>query len=179
MDEFTHIVTLSQFVVDEIARLWRRKAQYIYPVAHSIPPLKKHNWILVPGRVDQWKGTLWLMEAFAEMDLKGWQLYVVGATEGSIQKDYIQQVNNFAKTHENVHLDFDVSQAKLEEYYGKSKIMWAAKGMLADEHPELSREAEHYGLTPLEAMSAECVPLVYDLGGHKQGRSISKNTRLN
>ena len=168
LDEFTHIVTLSQFVVDEIARLWRRKAQYIYPVAPSIPPLKKHNWILVPGRVDQWKGTLWLMEAFAEMDLKGWQLYVVGATEGSIQKDYIQQVNNFAKTHENVHLDFDVSQAKLEEYYGKSKIMWAAKGMLADEHPELSREAEHYGLTPLEAMSAECVPLVYDLGGHRE-----------
>lgn len=165
-DEYCHVTTLSRFVVGEIGKRWGWDASYIYPVAKEIRHLKKKNWMLIVGRIDQWKGTLWLAEVFAELELEDWELHIVGATVGSSQVEYVDQVKSFADGHDSVFTHFDVSQTELEGFYGRAKILLAAKGLLADMDPDLSMEAEHYGLTPLEAMSTGCVPLVYDAGGH-------------
>lgn len=165
-DEFISMSGISMFTCEQIANRWGYRAGCIYPLARKVKPLEKENWIIVVGRIDQWKGTLWMMQAFEKMRLEGWQLHIVGATEGSRQTDYIDQVKSFADANQDIFIHYDVSQAELDEFYGRAKILWAAKGILA--LPDKIEEAEHFGLTPIEAMSANCVPLVYDLGGHRE-----------
>jgi len=157
--------------VKRIADVWGWKSERIYPVTQPVEVKKgrkpkKENMILVVGRIDQWKGTLWLMEAFAELDLIDWDLYIVGATEGSIQVAYIDQVRDYASRRRNIYIDTDVSYEDLCRYYDKAKVVMLAKGMLAE--PDHLEEAEHYGLVPIEAMQRGCIPLVYDLGGHQE-----------
>jgi len=165
LDEFCQAITLSDFVVERIAKRWSVASQRVFPLVRPIKRLKKRNWMLVAGRVDQWKGTLWTMERFVEWDLPGWELHVAGATQGSLQSDYIDQVRDFANEYENIFVHYDVDQEEMAILYGRSRILLAAKGILAEEH---LREAEHYGMVVIEAISAGCVPLVYDLGGHKE-----------
>lgn len=52
----------------------------------------------------------------------------------------------------------------LAELYAHSSVYWHAAGVGVDEllQPHL---CEHFGITVVEAMSAGCVPLVYQLGG--------------
>ena len=55
----------------------------------------------------------------------------------------------------------------LRKYYQKAKIYWHASGIGEDltKHPD---RAEHFGITTVEAMSAGCVPVVYNAGGQKE-----------
>jgi glycosyltransferase involved in cell wall biosynthesis len=52
----------------------------------------------------------------------------------------------------------------LNSHIGKASIYWHATGFGQDlrSHPE---RAEHFGIAPVEAMSAGAIPVVYALGG--------------
>jgi glycosyltransferase involved in cell wall biosynthesis len=58
----------------------------------------------------------------------------------------------------------NVEHEKLKMIYGKAKIYWHAAGFGEDlaKHPE---RAEHFGIAPVEAMSAGAVPVVINAGG--------------
>jgi glycosyltransferase involved in cell wall biosynthesis len=169
-EEFCKIVANSKYGANAVAHKWGWEAGHIYPLVTPIDRrrTKKRNWILLAGRIDQWKGTLWVMEAFAEIaeELPDWELHVVGAAFGSVQEDYIKQVFDFAEQHSQIKVHADVNYTKLKTFYKRSKILISAKGILAE--PDYPEEAEHFGIMPVEAISAGCVPLVYDLGGHRE-----------
>src|SRR5260221_12141162 len=55
----------------------------------------------------------------------------------------------------------------LRELYGRAKIFWSASGYGVDEKKEPKR-VEHFGITPVEAMAAGCVSILYNAGGHKE-----------
>ena len=55
----------------------------------------------------------------------------------------------------------------LKELYGKSRIFWSASGYGEDEI-KFPEKVEHFGMTVVEAMSAGCIPVVYNAGGHKE-----------
>jgi len=55
----------------------------------------------------------------------------------------------------------------LKIIYSRASIFWSASGMGEDEllKPE---KVEHFGMTVVEAMSAGAVPVISNLGGHKE-----------
>ena len=61
---------------------------------------------------------------------------------------------------------YDLSADELHTTYSRSSIYWHAKGFgVPTTNPE---GLEHFGNTPIEAMSAGCVPVVFDAGGLRE-----------
>ena len=173
LGRFCEVVTLSNFVRREIVDKWKCDSRVIYPITKMKPSkpesLEKEKTILCVGRIDQWKGTLWLAERFAESVLPamGYTFHIVGATVGSSQQEYIRDVKEFAETTDAVFCHEDVTLDELISHYEKAEFLWAAKGFLVDADGD-KREAEHFGLTSIEAMAFNCTPIVYNLGGHTE-----------
>jgi len=73
------------------------------------------------------------------------------------------------KQAKNLPVEFrvNISFRELKQLYGQAKIFWHAAGYGVDEekHPE---KVEHFGITAIEAMAANCWPLVYSAGGQKE-----------
>ena len=58
----------------------------------------------------------------------------------------------------------NVEYGKLRQLYSQATLYWHATGYGENEahHPE---RFEHFGITPVEAMAAGCVPIVLGKGG--------------
>ena len=66
----------------------------------------------------------------------------------------------------NIEFRPNVDAVDLAVLYSISKIFWHATGFQrAEDRPE---EAEHFGMTTVEAMSYGCVPIVYADGGQEE-----------
>ena len=61
----------------------------------------------------------------------------------------------------------NVARADLADLYGRSAVLVhaAGYGVDPDEFPEM---LEHFGITPVEAASFGCIPVVYGQGGPKE-----------
>jgi glycosyltransferase involved in cell wall biosynthesis len=61
----------------------------------------------------------------------------------------------------------NVPYPALAELYGRASLFWHGAGYGVNEHlhPE---QTEHFGMSPIEAMSARCVPLVVNAGGTRE-----------
>ncbi len=66
-----------------------------------------------------------------------------------------------------VQFHVNAPYATLSDLYARASLLWHAAGYGVNEHrhPE---QTEHFGMTPLEAMSARCVPLVVNAGGTRE-----------
>jgi len=127
---------------------------------------KKEKIILAVGRYEPTKKHETLIKAFKLLLNKGakdWRMVIIG---GSLEKpeknDYLTRLRQEAvKLPVKFHVNADFSV--LKDYYSKAMFFWHAKGYrVALTKP---KEMEHFGITPVEAMSAGCVPLVVDKGG--------------
>ena len=76
-----------------------------------------------------------------------------------------------------VHFHPDASYAELSGLYSEATVFWHAAGFGVDEdrHPE---RAEHFGMSPAEAMGAGCIPVVAARGGQKEIVSHSESGYL-
>ncbi len=94
----------------------------------------------------------------------GWKLILAGGLLPS-KKNNIE-MNRLKETIGDFPIEFytNVNFHELVRLYRKSKIYWHATGYREDLqlYPE---RAEHFGITTLEAMSAQCVPVVFKGGG--------------
>lgn len=95
----------------------------------------------------------------------GWKFIIAGG----LTEDGGRQI--FAKLQNQVRglpieIYTNLSADNLNKLYQKAKIYWHATGFGEDlqKYPE---KAEHFGITPLEAMANGTVPLVYNGGGLK------------
>lgn len=164
------VLGISQYTAEWIGKKWLQEAGCIYPVANvkQETPTEKLKWILCVGRADPHKAPLWLMEHFAEWqstgEFEGWELHVVLATT-EVYATYEKQIKDFAAEHPSIVLHINISEQELQYMYRKSAMLWAANGLYAENDPKV---AEHFGLTPIEAWSKKCVPIVYDIGGHRE-----------
>ncbi|MFH1561216.1 MAG: glycosyltransferase family 4 protein, partial [Patescibacteria group bacterium] len=136
-------------------------------------PGKKENIILAVGRFEESfkaKAQDVLLDAFCQMvdaGLSGWRLVLIGGSLSEpSQNQFLGQLKKQASDYP-VEFLVNASFSDLKDYYARAKIFWHGAGYWADEKKE-PWAVEHFGMTPVEAMSAGCVPVVIDKGGLKE-----------
>ena len=101
---------------------------------------------------------------FEEEGIKDWKLILAGGS--LIEPDQNSYLKYLKEKAEGLPIKFIVNPKfnELKEIYSKSKIYWHAAGFGVNEkdHPE---NTEHFGMTVVEAMASEIVPVVVAKGG--------------
>lgn len=143
------------------------------PVATDLyKPKKKVNQICYVSRfsnLTQNKGHDVLIKNFKKLSedqkFKDWKLVLAGGVEVGAD-EYLRKLKKLA---EGLNVEFLESPniSSLQDVFGKSKIFWSAAGYGESElnNPE---KVEHFGISLVEAMSAGCVPIVYEAGGYRE-----------
>lgn len=166
--------TNSAFTKSVIEKHWQTGVQYVHhplvnPPANPVPSSKKEKVILNVGRFFRQlhsKRQDVLVTAFAQLLekhpslSKGWKLVLIGGVE---DEDYAQEVKKQAHS---LPIEFyhSVSRKELLSWYAKASIYWHAAGFEVNENTN-PEKVEHFGISTVEAMSYECVPIVVGKGG--------------
>lgn len=174
--KFIHkIVCNSEFTKEYIDKEYGVNSVVLYPPAEIIKADldKKKNIILAVGRFEesfQAKRQDILIEAFRNMidkGLKSWRFVLLGSSLNDPGKNrFLLRLRKAAKSYP-IEFLVNASHQKLIEIYREAKIFWHAAGYGIDEKRQ-PWKTEHFGIAPVEAMSAGCVPIVYDAGGLKE-----------
>jgi glycosyltransferase involved in cell wall biosynthesis len=94
--------------------------------------------------------------------LRGWKLILAGGLLSSDDK-YFKSITS--KTNGlPIQCIANISFTHLQELYANSSIYWHAAGY-GETNPQYM---EHFGMTTVEAMAAECIPIVYNAGGQPE-----------
>ena len=158
------VITPSQFLQDEIKKITQEGNFIVIPNGidlNKFKPLKKENRILVVARLFENKGVQDILDALNNEQLKqelkehGWKVDIVGEgpyREFLEKKANENQLNNLVTFHGWI----DNNSKQMKDFYGKSKIFISASYF------------ESFGLTLLEAMSAECLVISSDIPTFKE-----------
>lgn len=167
------VVANSRFTARHVLLKWGREASVLYPPCPPVPSgdVGKERWILSVGRFEPrrasgpHKAQDVMVEAFRSLtDLheSGWRLVLAGtcAESGRAFVEDLKRRSGDAP----VVFRTNVSQAEMNDLYARSSLYWHAQGFGTD--PEIDAfSQEHFGMSTVEAMSAKCVPVVYDTAG--------------
>lgn len=162
------IVCNSRFTKQYVDAAFGINSCVVYPPVEIelFKPGRKTNTIISVARISRAlhaKRQDVLIEAFSQMAStnKSWRLVFTG---GCTDPEYLDHLQKMA---EKLPIDIipNPSGEQIRQMIGKSKIFWSATGIGVDvrAHPE---KVEHFGITPVEAMAAKCVPVVLAAGGH-------------
>jgi len=161
----------SEYTASWTKRRWEIDCRVIYPpVETGFAASEKSNIILNVGRFvgkGRSKNQLELLGAFRELRAareRTWKfLSVGGLTDSPADRAYYEQVVALASG-VSAELRSNLGRDQVVRCFEQAKIYWHASGLGEDEaaHPE---NAEHFGIAPVEAMAAGCVPLVLNRGG--------------
>lgn len=169
------INTNSVFTKEVIERKWQVHVESVlYPCVdiHQITPGKKDKIILNIGRFFRQLHTKRqdvMVDAFIKLlkqypkQMNGWRLVLIGQDE---DKSYAQSIAKKAQAYP-ITILHDAKYSEVLSYLRKAKVYWHATGYQIDDfvHPE---QAEHFGITTIEAMAAGCIPIVANKGGQKE-----------
>lgn len=166
-------VTNSAFTKKFIDKAYGFNSKVLYPpvAVQSFKPGRKINQILYVGRFSQLtqkKNHHLLIEAFKLLDKKfiNWKLVLAGGSGVGTDVGYLEDLQKSSKG-KNIEIITNPSFEKIKSLYSQSKIFWSASGFGSNEESDPT-QVEHFGISLVEAMSAGCVPLVSNLGGHKE-----------
>lgn len=168
-----NIVCNSAFTKNVIDREYGVESMVLYPPV-SVSDFKskrKENMIIYVGRfskLTQSKRQDVLIKAFKSLSKSGinnWKLILAGGVEVGVG-NYIDELKKMSNGL-NIEIIESPDFKTLKELYGKSRIFWSASGYGEDEI-KFPEKVEHFGMTVVEAMSAGCIPVVYNAGGHKE-----------
>lgn len=165
---YDEYVPISEFTQEWTRRRWRRSGEIIYPPVElgSYDPARKERSILAIGRFYPYKGQLALVEAFRSLprELRAeWRLVLVGGTtQTAVEERHLERVRQAARGH-NIEVRPNAPASEVQDLLASATLFWhgAGYGRSAD-RPE---DAEHFGISIVEAMSWGAVPLVFADGG--------------
>lgn len=175
-DYYNYIVYNSEYTGEWIKKRWN-----INPHKHIYPPVdmeqktfieKKENIILSVARfeIEGTKKQKEMIETFIKLNdfypnlFKDWKLFFVGGS--GIKNHYLENLKKLIEASglQNIIIKTNISSDDLKQAYKKAKIFWHLCG-LNQKDPE---KIEHFGMTIVEAMQNNIVPIVYDGGGQKE-----------
>ncbi|OGC69212.1 hypothetical protein A2415_01120 [candidate division WWE3 bacterium RIFOXYC1_FULL_39_7] len=139
------------------------------------PKKKKENVILYVGRFSelaQSKRQDVLIRVFRRINLVDWKLILAGGVEVGADR-YLKKLKKMASG-KNIEIVESPGFESLRDLYAQAKIFWSASGYGVDEEKEPMR-VEHLGITPIEAMSAGAVPVIFAAGGHRETVKDGRN----
>lgn len=169
---WNRVVCNSFFTKSLVDEEWGVNSSVIYPPVSTLELAKsgekKSHIILSVGRFfsgGHCKNQHTLIQVFRDLckhGLKDWKLYLVG---GAKDKDtsYLNLVQELAAGLP-ITIMPNATYLELHHLYQKASIYWHATGS-NDDPKKYPDRMEHFGIAPVEAMSAGCVPIVYDAGG--------------
>jgi glycosyltransferase involved in cell wall biosynthesis len=174
LESYTKILANSAFTQRWIRKYWDRDSMIVYPPVNFIrtpKKVKKKNMICSIGRfftLGHGKKQEVMIDAFKQLydsGYKDWELHLIGSIDISQSENFTfsQHLKERAAGYPiTFHLNTDRSE--MEKIVGESSIYWHATGYGEDEeqHPE---KFEHFGIAPIEAISAGCIPVLYRGGG--------------
>jgi glycosyltransferase involved in cell wall biosynthesis len=158
-----------------LKKLWNVDSKVINPPI-EIPLrlfFKKENFMISTGRISKDKSYDFVIESFKEAlknkALKSYKLLICGKADDENYLNFLKKISYGFP----IEFRTNLSNNELKEIYAKSKIFMQAKGLKIDEekYPAL---LEHFGMTPVEAMSYGCVPIVLNKGGYIE--TVDKKT---
>lgn len=186
LNTYQKILTYSNFAEKWIKRYWKMGATIIPPPVdllykkYKLNKYKKNNWICSVGRfftLGHGKKQEILIEAFKKFydkteqnpssNKEKWQLHLVGGLgDEPTSIDFFKYLKEKSKGYP-VFFHLNVSRQEVEDVYLRSKIYWHATGFGEDEGIYPVR-FEHFGIAPIEALSAKCIPILFNGGGLRE-----------
>lgn len=173
MRSFDIVFANSKFTQKWIKNYWKRDSIVLYPPTPFVglnPKIKKQNKICSVGRfftLGHSKKQEIMIEAFKQLidnGLKGWELHLAGGLGDEPSSiEFAQKIQESASGYP-IYFHFNQSRKFIENLYQSSKIYWHAAGFGENENKNPIK-FEHFGITPIEAMSAGCTPILYNGGG--------------
>lgn len=173
INKYELIFSNSEYTKKWIKKYWQRDATVLYPPFSLIklnPSIKKQNYICSVGRfftLGHGKKQEIMIEAFKKLcdqGTKNWELHLAGGlgTEPT-SLEYANQLKTLSKNYP-IYFHFNESRQFIENLYLESKIYWHAAGF--GENPNKNPiKFEHFGITPIEAISGGCIPVLFNGGG--------------
>lgn len=165
---FQAIVCNSFFTKDHLDRRVGNSAAVIYPPVEAVKRTdeSKKNIILSVGRFHPVKKQDVMIELFRKAakskKFPEFELALAGGLQPA-DKTYIDSLRRSAKGLP-VRLYPNCTFDTLTRLYNESRIYWHAAGF-GQRRPE---DMEHFGITTVEAMSAGCIPVVFNGGGQSE-----------
>lgn len=172
-------VCISKFTERFVGTWTGEPTQLLYPYIDDsffklFTPLKeKRKKILSVGRFFghlHSKNHGVLIDAFNELQknpkFKSYELHLVGGLQES-DRDYFDSIVKKAAGNKHIIIHPNEPAEGLRKLYKESEFYWHAAGYGVDEMTEPHR-VEHFGITPLEAMSAGCIVFCHNSGGPKE-----------
>lgn len=176
---YQYILANSQFTKAWIKKYWKCEGIVLYPpvdliFSHKkITSSSKNNWICNVGRFftrGHGKKQEVLIEAFKKLyDLGylGWELHLVGgATSDSSTLTFTNQLKKQSAGYP-IFFHFNCTRKKVEDILTKSRLYWHATGF-GEKEEQAPILFEHFGIAPIEAISARCIPILYNGGGLRE-----------
>lgn len=186
LETYQQVITYSHFAWKWIKRYWKTEATIIAPPVdllyknYKLENYKKKNWICSVGRfftLGHGKKQEIQIEAFKKFydkEGKGWELHLVGGLGDEPSSiNFFKYLKELSKGYP-IFFHINASKKEVDEVYLHSKIYWHSTGFGEDENYQPIR-FEHFGISPIEAMSAKCIPILFNGGGL---REIIKTTNL-
>jgi GT2 family glycosyltransferase/glycosyltransferase involved in cell wall biosynthesis len=175
------IIVNSKYTRKHMLRALRKQKLAAAPIEVIYPPVStvegnaahKRNIILNVGRFfvgGHSKRQDILIETFRTLAARSngdLELHLAGSLVP--EPPHINYVQELQKRAEGLAVRFHINPTKdaLFALYRDAAIYWHGTGLGADIKRE-PEKAEHFGISIVEAMSAECVPLAFDAGGPRE-----------
>lgn len=179
LNTYQAVFTYSYFAWRWIKKFWNMDGKVIAPPVdllfkrYHVGKYKKNNWICSVGRfftLGHGKKQEVLIEAFKKIHDKkkgNWELHLVGGLGDEPSSiEFFQYLKNQSKGYP-VFFHINVSRQEVERVYLQSKIYWHATGFGENENYHPIR-FEHFGISPIEALSAKCIPILFNGGGLRE-----------
>jgi glycosyltransferase involved in cell wall biosynthesis len=171
---YDHWLSISEYARRWTKTWWGIDTEVLYPpVDTGFDPTCKSNLVLSVGRFATYshsKRQIEMMSVFRDLkgsSLRDWCCCSAGGlTDRAEDRAYFEQVSGIAATC-GARVVPNVPRSELRALFGRAKLFWHAAGYGAD-HEADPFQAEHFGISTVEAMAAGAVPIVYDQGGQSE-----------
>lgn len=167
---FYKFVANSRFTKEIVDQEFHIKSLVLYPPIDTsqFTAGKKENIIFYIGRfssLTQVKGQTALISSFSRIfsQIPGWKLVLAGGVGVGTSDSDIQNLQNQAGKLP-VEFILNPSFSQVRQLVSRGQIFWSASGYSSIDPVR----AEHFGITVVEAMAAGAVPVITNLGGHRE-----------
>ena len=174
---YRHLIYNSRYTAEWIEKKWQLSPQHhIYPPVDMEPAdaekPSKENIILSVARfeVGGSKQQAEMIAAFTRLRarepqvLQDWKLILCGGSAPA--NPYLDKIRDMLKARPDlpVELQVNIPLEELKRLYARAAIFWHFCGL----NRSNPAHVEHFGMSTVEAMQNDCLPIVFDGGGQRE-----------